>query len=329
MKEIIKELAESYGPSGSEEGLRELIRNKIKEFADNIIDDPLGNLIAVRRGKGKKLLVVAHMDEVGLIVTHIDKNGFLRFSTVGGIQPYYLVGQRVRFGNGTIGVIHHEKIKEIKELEISKMYIDIGARSQEEASQKIKLGDVAVYHRPYEEAGSRLIAKSLDDRIGCAILINTLMTQPKELPNEVYFVFSAQEEVGLRGARTAAYYLNPDYCIAVDVTRVGDTPEAPVMEVSLGKGPAIKVKDSSVICHPYVKQVMIEVAQQEHIPYQLEVLEKGSTDAGSVHLTREGIPSGVLSIPCRYIHTPSEMVDYVDVKYGANLLDRLLKVTWL
>lgn len=323
MIDIIKKLTEAYGPSGREEGIRDTIKKMIESYADEIIVDTLGNLIVRKKGPGKKIMLAAHMDEVGLIVTFIDENGFLRFSNVGGVSPHLLLGERVIFQNGAVGTIGCEKLESMKDLKFSKLYLDIGVSKEEEAREKVNIGDVAVYYRNCEALGSRILGKSLDDRIGCSVLVQTLM-ELNEPANDVYFVFTVQEEVGVRGARTAAYRLKPHYGLAVDVTRTGDTPESETMAVSLGKGPAIKIKDTLIISHPAVKKIMKEAAEKEGIPYQLEVLERGGTDSGAIHLSREGVPSGVMSIPCRYIHTPSEMADLEDIKNGVKLLKGIL-----
>ncbi|HHV62464.1 MAG TPA: M42 family metallopeptidase [Firmicutes bacterium] len=330
MKDIIKKLVETYGPSGSEDRVRDLIRDEIQGAVDEIRVDALGNLIALKRGcrgdGGAKLLIAAHMDEIGVIVTYIDDSGFLRFSNVGGVSPFTLIGQRVVFANGTVGTFGREKLDDWKDLKLDKMFIDIGAKDRAEAESRVKIGDVACFYREMTDIGGKLIAKSMDDRIGCAVVVEAIKrTKGIESPNEVYFVFTVQEEVGLRGARTAAYGVNPDIGIAVDVTTTGDTPEAPRMSVKLGAGPAIKVKDTSVVAHPRVKNLMIEAASSAGIPYQLEILDFGGTDAGSIHTTREGIPSGVLSIPARYVHTPSEMVDMGDVEGAVKLLVEIVK----
>ncbi|MGM0471212.1 MAG: M42 family metallopeptidase [Bacillota bacterium] len=324
MQEIIKRLTETYGPSGHEEEVAELIKSEIEDQVDKVKIDKLGNLIAIKRGRSdKRVMLAAHMDEIGLIATHIDEDGFVRFSNVGGVSPYILLGERVVFGNGVEGVIGKEKLDSIKELKLSKMYIDIGLSSREEVKEQIEIGDVAIYQRNFSRLGERLTAKSLDDRIGCALLIETIKNL-SEVENDTYFVFTVQEEVGIRGSQTSAFSIEPDLGIAVDVTGTGDTPESRTMAVSLGEGPAIKVKDRSVITHPKVKDLMVEVANREDLPYQLEVLEFGGTDAGSIHLSRDGVPTGVLSIPARYIHTPSEVVDYQDVQNGVKLLTAIL-----
>ncbi|ADL12806.1 M42 family metallopeptidase [Acetohalobium arabaticum] len=325
MKEIIKRLTEAYGPSGHEEEIRNLIRSELEDEVDEIRVDKLGNLITYKEGSSdKKVMLAAHMDEIGLIVTHIDEDGFIRFSNVGGVSPYILLGERVIFGNGLEGVISKEELDSIKKLRFSKMYIDVGLDSKEDVKEEINIGDVATYKREFSDLGDRLLAKSLDNRAGCALLIETIKNL-STLANDTYFVFTVQEEVGIRGAQTSAFGINPDLGIAVDVTGTGDTPESRRMAVSLGEGPAIKVKDRSVITHPKVKDLMVSTAEEQEISYQLEVLEFGGTDAGSIHLTRKGVPTGVLSIPARYIHTPSEVVDYSDVENGVKLLDSILQ----
>lgn len=328
MESLIKKLTEAYGPAGEEGPVRALIEEAIKKYVDKVYTDNLGNLIAVREGPQPRLMISAHMDEIGVIVTHIDEKGFLRIAPVGGVVPRQLVGQRLRFREGLIGTVYHEKLKEAKELNWDKLYLDIGASSAGEAGRMVKIGDLACLHQPFISLGDRYLAKAMDNRIGCAVLIETLRRLPPEIPQGIFFVFSVQEELGLRGATTAAYLLQPDYGLAVDVTRCGDTPKATMMDVALGKGPAVKVKDSSIISHPVVRRFMVSAAEAHNIPYQLEVLERGGTDAGAIHLSREGIPTGALSIPCRYVHTPSEMVDAGDVRGAVNLLEKLCLTPW-
>jgi endoglucanase len=270
-------------------------------------------------------MLAAHMDEVGFMVTHVDENGFIRFTTLGGVRPITCVGERVRFLNGVIGVVGMEPPDDPAKLPIfEKMYIDLGLASHQYCP--VKVGDVAVYDRPFTDLGNRLVAKAMDDRIGVAVLIEA-MHQLKRTPHRLFFVFSAQEEVGMRGATTAAFGINPDLGLAVDVTGTGDTPRGVNirMEVSLGKGPAIKVRDSGMLSDPRVIDWMVHTAEKARIPYQLEVLEGGTTDARAMQLTRAGVPTGCISIPCRYIHSPSEMVDFGDVQNAVRLLVALLR----
>jgi putative aminopeptidase FrvX len=189
------------------------------------------------------------------------------------------------------------------------------------------VGDVASFQRPFVDAGERLIAKAMDDRIGCAILIQIireLHAQGQTPADDVYFIFTVQEEVGLRGATTSAYGLEPDVAIAVDVTNSGDLPESPPMNMALGAGPAIKVKDRGMLAHPGLKDLLVKTAESHNIPYQLEVLTEGTTDAMAIQTSRAGVPTGAVSITCRHIHTPSEMVDYRDVLGAVKLLSALI-----
>jgi len=328
LEKLIKKLTETYGPSGREDKIREVIKTEVEGLADEIRTDYLGNLIVLKKGSAsedtKPIMLAAHMDEIGLMITHVDKEGFLRFTNVGGVAPSRLVGTRVVLPSGQKGHVFHEPLKDLKELDLEKMYIDIGAKDQEEAKKHVTIGDIAVYDQNLVNLGNRLMAKAMDDRIGCAVLIMALQ-EMKNNPNDVYFVFTSQEEVGLRGARTSAYGLNPGLGIAVDVTMTGDTPEAKKMDVKLGGGAAIKVKDSSMITSPLVKDKMVEIAEKENIKYQLEVLSRGGTDAGAINLTREGILAGCISIPCRYVHSPGEMVDSGDVEAAVKLLVKIIE----
>ncbi len=325
MELLLNQLTEAFGPSGEENQVALLIEQGIKEKVDRLYYDNLGNLVAVREGPSPRVVISAHMDEIGVIVTHIDDQGFARLAPVGGVLPHQLVGQRVKFKQGLVGAVYHEKIENVKELDWPRLYLDLGSKKQAEA---VKIGCLAVLDQPFVSLGERYLAKAMDNRAGCVVLMETIRRLPPEIPQELCFVFSVQEEVGLRGARTAAYHLKPDFGLAVDVTRVGDTPKSPLMAVGLGKGAAIKVKDSSVITHPAVRRFMIETAERYHIPYQLEVLERGGTDAGVIHLSRQGVPTGALSIPCRYVHTPSEMVDSSDLKAAVDLLEKLCVGSW-
>jgi putative aminopeptidase FrvX len=325
MKSLIKKLVETTGPSGSEGQIRALIRSEVKEFADEIRVDTLGNLL-IRKGQkkpgGKKVMLSAHMDEIGVIVTHIDEKGFVRFSAIGGVNPNYCIGGRVRFANGSAGLIGVEKeFQREKAPTLDNLFIDMGAADR--AGCPVQVGDLGAFERPFLELGERLVSKAMDDRIGVAVLIETLRTFESS-PHEIYFVFSTQEEVGLRGATTSAYGIDPEVGIAVDVTLTGDTPRGRKMEVSLGKGPAIKVRDSGMLADQRLVRKMVNVAEKNKIPYQLEVLDGGTTDAHAIQLTRSGVPAGCISIPCRYVHSPSEMVDYNDVMNSVKLLKALL-----
>jgi putative aminopeptidase FrvX len=328
VKELIAKLTEAYGPSGHEEQICEVIRAEVEPLADEVWVDLLGNLVALKRGsgEGKKVMLAAHMDEIGLIISYVDEKGFLRAQPIGGVDVMTLTGGRVQFADGSIAVIAPEKRREFrKEPELAKVYIDVGASSRDEAQDR--LGQAASFTRPFADLGQRIVAKALDDRIGCAVLIQTLR-QLENSPHDVYFVFSVQEEVGLRGARTSAFGLEPEVGIAVDITVAADTPEAPKMAMKLGAGPCIKVMDSGMLSHPGVKNLLIETAESQGIPYQLEVLDAGTTDAAAIQLVHRGVPAGCVSIACRYFHTPSEMVDMDDVDNTVKLLVAVLAHTF-
>lgn len=330
MKSLIQKLTETFSPSGYENAIREVIRREVEPLADELRVDALGNLIA-RKGpstgaapaKGKKrLMLAAHMDEIGLIATHIDENGFVRFTGIGGIRPQALTGGRVRFVNGAAGVIGIERLSDpSKAPPLEQCFIDVGATSPKDCP--VKVGDVCGFERPFLDLGRRLVAKAMDDRIGCAVLVETLRAL-ESTPHEVYFVFTTQEEVGLRGAHTAAFGVEPEIGLSVDVTGTGDTPKGSRMAVSLGKGPAVKVKDSGMLSDPRLVAWMCAGAEKARLPYQREVLEGGTTDAMAMQVSRAGVPAGCLSIPSRYIHSPSEMVDYEDVQNAVKLLTALV-----
>ena len=326
MKELIRKLVETYGPSGAEDGIRALITQEVQSLADEVRVDPLGSLVAHKQGRdgGKRIVLAAHMDEIGVMVSYIDERGFARFMSIGGVFSLTCVGARVTFADGKTGVIGVEDKRENSDRipKLNQLYIDVGATSRDDCP--VRVGDSAVFQRPFEVRGSRLIAKAMDDRIGCAVLIETLR-RLQETPHDVYFVFSVQEETALSGARTSAYGIDPDIAIAVDVTDTGDTPECWPMAVALGAGPAIKVQDWGMIAHPAVRDLMIEGAKAAGVPYQMEVLTSGTTDASAMQLVRSGVPSGCLSVPCRYIHSPSEMVDEQDVENSVRLLLEVLR----
>jgi endoglucanase len=323
---LIRKLVETYGPSGVEEQIRAVIRAEVEPLADELRVDPLGSLVIRKKGSGagKRIVLDAHMDEIGVMVTYVDEKGFARFTRIGGVNPLTCVGGRVAFADGTAGVIGVEGKRDdpSKVPTFEQLYVDVGATSRDDCP--VHVGDAAVFVRPFLAQGPRLIAKAMDDRIGCVVLIETLR-RLEHTPHDLYLVFSVQEETTLSGARTSTYGIEPDLAIAVDVTGTGDTPESRPMAVELGKGPAVKVQDRGMIAHPAVRDLLVQRAQQADIPYQMEVLEYGTTDAAAMQLVRAGVPAGCLSIPCRYIHSPSEMVDERDVGNAVQLLLEVLR----
>ena len=324
MKELIQKITQIPAPSGFEKAVREFILGEVKPFARETHVDALGNLI-VRCGEkteqGHSILVGAHMDEIGLIASHVEKNGRVRFSNLGTIFPRYLPGSRVRFLNGTRGVIDSDKPEDLTKIQpISQFFVDVGADSDQHCP--IHAGDVAVFDREFVDLGNRVVSKALDDRSSCALLINTIQ-QIKTTPNEIFFVFSTQEEVGSKGATTAAFSLDVELGIAIDVTPVGNL-HGVKLQVDLGKGPAIKVRDVGHISDSRVVNWMVAGAKALKLPYQLEVLDIGTTDARAMQISKAGMLSGALSIPCKYVHSPSEMIDLVDYKQTLQLLVHLL-----
>jgi endoglucanase len=325
MKKLIQKLTETFSPSGFETAICEVIRKEIKPLADDIRVDALGNLIAHKGSRAKngfKIMLAGHMDEIGLMATHIDGNGFIRFTGIGGIGLTSLKGGRVRFMDGTTGVIGSDRLTDMtKAPTLEQCFIDVGASSMKDCP--VKVGDVCAFDRSFLDLGNRLIAKAMDDRIGCAVMIEA-MRALKTSPHELYFVFTTQEEVGTRGATTSAFGVDPDLGLSLDVTLTGDTPKGSKMEVALGKGPAVKVKDGGMLADPRIVRWMIRTAEKTKIPYQREILEGGTTDARAIQVARAGVPAGCLSIPTRYVHSPSEMVDTGDVQNSVKLLVALL-----
>ncbi|HEY5983607.1 MAG TPA: M42 family metallopeptidase [Anaerolineales bacterium] len=330
MKQLLQRLTDAFGPSGHESGIRELIRKEVRGLADDVRVDALGNLIVHKRpavkargGAWRKIMVAPHMDEIGLAVTHVDGKGFVRFTSVGYLYPRNLPGARVRFLNGTAGVIGIEPMEKPADVPpLDRMYIDVGATSPKDCP--VQVGDVAGFERPFLDLGQRVVAKAMDDRIGCAVAIEALRKLGRS-PNDVYIVFTTQEEVTSHGALTSAYGIDPDAAFALDVTTWGDTPGIRGFDIALGKGPAIKIRDTGMISDPRVVNWMVKTAERNRIPYQREVLVGGTTDASAIQLVRSGVPVGCVSIPCRYVHSASEMIDIRDAENALKLVVALLK----
>lgn len=325
--EMLETLTQINGPSGNEARVREHVEGLIKPYCDEIYTDAMGNLIAHKRGNGKRIMAAAHMDEIGVIVTDIDDKGFIRFSSIGGLNTSQLVSVRVEFQNGTVGVIGAQEEAFKDKPEINRLYIDIGAKDKAEAEKLVSIGDTASFIGGFVQCGDTVVSKALDNRAGCAVLIDTIINTKSDV-NDLYFVFTVQEEVGLRGAKAAGFSIEPDIAIAIDVTDTGDTPDAPNMAVSLGKGAAIKVMDRSILCDADVRTKMIETAKKNNMPYQLEIMTDGGTDAGAIQLTRAGVKTGGISIPTRYVHSTSEMSSVSDIKTASELLQRLMIEMW-
>ena len=317
--ETLQRLSACHGPSGDEGEVAQLLKELGAPYVDSCRFDVMGNLILHKKGPGPRVMFAAHMDSLGLIVTHMEENGFVRFGKIGGIQPASLLHTPVRFKNGVYGVVSLSEKVEKKEASLTDCYLDIGATSMEEAKAKVQIGDTAVTCTPAYSLGERIASPYMDNRISCLVLLDAL-SRLGQHENDLYFVFTVQEELGLRGAKTAAFAIDPDYGIAVDVT-LGDELDSKHRGSSvLGGGAAIKVMDQSVISHPQVVELLESLARRGGIPHQRDVITGGGSDAGAIHVTRMGVLTGGISIPCRYIHSPVETVDRKDAVACADLV---------
>jgi putative aminopeptidase FrvX len=341
MKSLLEKLSNAHGISGYEGSVREIIEKEVKSCVDEIKTDNFGNLITVKKGKAPSVMIAAHMDEIGLMVKYIDDEGFIRFAKVGGWFDQTLVNQRVvlHTKKGLItGVIgskptHVMKTEDRKKaIEAKDMFIDVGASSKDEATKMgVEPGvTVSLDQRLASLTNDRVTGKAFDDRAGGAVLITAMQQVAGMKLSSVFGVFTVQEEVGLKGARTSAFGLNPDVGIAIDTCITGDHPGIKKTDsaIEIGKGPSLTVMDAGgrgVITHHRVLEWLRETAKAEGIPYQMEVTESGTTDASAISLTREGIPSGVISVATRYIHTPVEVLSLKDLAQTVDLVVAAIK----
>jgi endoglucanase len=320
--------------TGREEEIAGLMKKFLKPYVDEVKEDKLGNVIGIKRGNkdAPKIMLAAHMDEIGLLLKTITKEGFLYFVKVGGIDDRILLAQKVivHTDKGPLdGIIgsrppHIQKLEERqKVISCDELFIDVGARSQEDAHKMgVKIGDTVTFDVKFARIGKNaVIGKALDDRAGCALMIETLK-RLKNTEYSVYAVGTVQEETGSRGAATSAFSISPDVAFALDVTVSGDTPGIREVEtaIKMGKGPALTVADAGMIVPPKILRLLISAAEHEKIPYQLEALMGGSTDAARILMTKEGVPSGAVCVPTRYIHSPTSMLDLRDAENSVKLL---------
>jgi len=314
---IIKQLTQTFGVSGREKEINKVIINLVKEYADEITTDGIDNVIVYKKGYGKnkkKIMYSAHKDEIGFMVMGINEAGYLTVRGVGGINVATTVAQKIKFQNGTIGVVGFKKgLGELKG-GVLDMYVDIGAKDRKDALKKVKPGDIASYIGEVTKLrNNRIASKALDDRIGCYINIKALM-EIKKPYNDLYFVFTSQEELGLKGAIVASRVVKPDIGIALDITGSYDTPDSKDGNMKLGEGAAIKMMDRSVMCDEDVVNKMINICEKNKIKYQLDILAGGGTDAGAMNTSNYGVRTGGISIPTRNGHGPVSIVDLNDVK---------------
>ncbi len=342
LRAILEKLSNEFGPSGHEKAVRALIRAEIEGLADRLEVDAMGNLIAYKAGLGPeprlKVMVSAHMDEVGFMVLQVEKSGLLRFARVGGVDSRMLLAKRVVVGDdrtpGVIGIKpphltrgnEHDRIPDIEDLAI-----DIGSENDRGVEAKVKVGDYGTFATRFavlsdDPAWPTVRGKAFDDRVGCTALIGLLQ---ERYPVDLVAVFTVQEEVGLRGARVAGYRVAPDAAIALEGTICDDTPKEPDEDVSpvtrLGAGPAITLMDRSLVSHPGLVRLLQDAAAAEGIPIQYKQPALGGTDSGAIHLTREGVPAVTVAVPCRYIHSPASILNLNDLTNTVRLVAAALK----
>ncbi len=337
--ELLKKLCDAHGVSGFEGNVTEIMKRELEKTCESVEVDSFGNVIARKGGGGEKIMLAAHMDEIGLMVKYINEKGFINFVKIGGIDDRVLLNHRVliktKKGNipGVIGSKppHLQKEEEKKNVvKHDELFIDIGAGNRKEAAKRVGIGDPIIFEPNFGKYTKDVYyGRAIDDRVGCYILLKVMEKIPKDINATVYAVGTAQEEVGLKGARVSAFKINPDYAFAIDTTIAGDTPQIKETESSLniGKGPAITITEASgrgVVTHPKLRELLIKTAKKHKIPYQVDVLEGGMTDGAIIYLTREGIPTGVLSIPCRYIHSPTGVFNIKDVDNAIKLLTKTI-----
>lgn len=314
---LLKKLTQTFGVSGREMQINETITNLVKEYADDIITDGIDNLIVYKKGYGenkKKIMFSAHKDEIGFMVMAINDKGYLTVRGIGGINVATTVANKIMFTNGTIGIVGFTKGLGDLKGSVLDMYVDIGAKDKKDAMKKVNVGDVACYVGPVTKLrNQRVASKAMDNRIGCYINIKALMELETSY-NDLYFVFSSQEELGLKGATVASRIVKPDIGIAIDITGSYDTPDSKEGNMKLGEGAAIKMMDRSVICDETIVNTMKDVCETNNIKYQIDILPSGGTDAGAMNISNHGVRAGGISIPTRNGHGPVAIVDMKDVK---------------
>ena len=337
--ELFRTLTELPGAPGNEHAVRDFMKRELAEYSDEIIQDRLGGVFGVRRGKGPKVLVAGHMDEVAFMVTQITDNGMIRFQPLGGWWSQVLLSQRVEILTeetsiiGVIGSIPPHNLTasdRAKPMKIENMLIDVGADNREDAKQMgIKPGLSILPVSPFTPMANskKIMAKAWDNRYGCGLAIELLKeVQNEQLPNELYAGATVQEEVGLRGAKTAANMIQPDIFYALDASPANDMSGSKKEFGQLGEGALLRIFDRSMITHKGMREFVLQTAEDNHIPYQYFV-SQGGTDAGSVHISNQGVPSAVIGICSRYIHTHASIIHVDDYAAAKELLVKLVKST--
>ena len=325
MLNTLKTVLSAWGPTGQEGQVARTLQNLLADKVDAMRVDVMGNLIVEKKGRpgGKTIMFSAHMDHIGLVVTDIEDTGYLRVTNVGGLSVDSMRCRHVAFGNGVQGVAVCQPTKG-ETAGMQHLFVDIGAQDKAEALTMVQLGDACVFAPDCFPLGPhRIAAPAMDDRCACALLAELLL-QADEPVNTIVGVFSVQEEVGMRGAATAAYQVAPDWGVGIDVTAWGDTPETKLPAVQLGAGAAVKFMDRSMIATPCVRDALIAAAEKAGVPCQREILPFGGTDGAAIQHSRGGVPAGTLSIPCRYVHSACEVIDMRDMESGLAILKELV-----
>ncbi|MCI8318020.1 MAG: M42 family metallopeptidase [Lachnospiraceae bacterium] len=324
-EKLLRELTQLWGVAGYEKEVRNYIEEKAAPYADDMMTDAVGNLIVHKKGTGganaKKLMFAAHMDEIGFMVKKIEPDGRLRVCNLGWNWTGSAYNGRVRFRNGVSGVVSCMGPIEEAKNDPGKLYIDIGACSKEDAEKYVKLGDACGYHGEYLEfVNGRICAKTLDNRIGCYQLLEALKQNDGTGPNDIYYVFCVQEELGCRGSKVAAERIQPDIGVAVDITPAHDYPCDLEGSNEVDGGIGIKICDPSVVCDEDVVAAMVECCEKEQIKYQREVIDKGGTDASSMNLSGMGVKAGGIVVVTRYPHSQSAVASKADIEAGVDLI---------
>lgn len=327
---LLQQLSELAAPSGYEDEVRKFILNELKSMGLQPFTDAIGNVL-VSKGEGKThILLTAHMDEIGLMISGIEKNGLLRIEEIGGIDNRFLISKTVLVGEkkvpGVIGAkaIHLQEPEERNHaIKRKELYIDIGAKTKEDAEKYVQVSDYAIFDTPFMEKELVYAGKAFDDRLGCALLIDLLKN---DFNCSIHAAFTAQEEVGLRGAMIAAQRFDVDMAVVLEATAAHDTTGAKHLAATrLHQGPVLTVMDSTTIASKELTDKIARLAEENNIPYQYRGSAKGGNDAGSIHIAKEGIPTAIVSVPCRYIHTPVSMIGKDDFDNAYKLVKLFLK----
>lgn len=325
MIEGLKRLIDAFVPSGMEDDAAHVIMGSIKRYADEIYRDSLGNVIAVKKGRGKgRVMISAHMDQIGLMVKFIDENGFLRFADAAGLEPHSILYHKVIFKNGTRGIIAREEKGRAEKLDVRELYIDIGALNREDAEKKVRIGDFCILKPCFEMLGKDMVSGTLWGKLGCYILMDAV-AKINESVHDLYFVFTSQGSTNSSGAATSSYAIQPDNAIIVGMTDTGDTPGSERKVVKIRGGPAIKVMDSGVVYDPVLKDHFVSTALKHGIKHQMDVSHEDNAESLRILTSKSGVKTGGIAVPARYMNSPNQAVDISDVNYTVDLLVKAIE----